>query len=89
MSEASQRNVLAGADHRQRDQAYALEMTSDRGVEGRGPAECAFAPWPDRAALARLVQPATDLRLSLREIVPLAYQALDDYAVAQLIARRR
>jgi hypothetical protein len=87
MSETSQRNVRQAQITVTRDQPYTLEMTSDRGVEGRGPAGMRIRAVADRPPLVRLVQPATDLRLSPREIVPLAYQALDDYAVAQLIAR--
>jgi hypothetical protein len=70
-----------------KDQTCALELASDRGVEWRAPQAMHIRAVPDRAPLARIVQPATDLRLSAQEIVPLAYQALDDYGVAQLIAR--
>jgi hypothetical protein len=87
MSETSQPNVRQARITVTRDQAYELEMTSDRGIEGRGPAGMRIRAVPDRPPLARLVQPATDLRLSPIDIVPLAYQALDDYGVAQLVAR--
>jgi hypothetical protein len=70
-----------------KDQACALELTSDRGVEWRGPQAMHIRAVADRPPLARIVQPATDLRLSAQDIVPLAYQALDDYGVAQLLAR--
>jgi hypothetical protein len=70
-----------------RDERCELEMTSDRGVEWHGPQTMQIRSVPDRPPLVRLLQPATDLRLSPREIVPMAYQALDDYGVAQLSAR--
>jgi hypothetical protein len=87
MSETAQANVRQAQITVTRDEPYELEMTSDRGIEGRGPAGMRIRAVPDRPPLARLVQPATDLRLGQRDIVPLAYQALDDYGVASLIAR--
>jgi hypothetical protein len=87
MSATSQPNVWQAQIKVTRDQPYELLMTSDRGIEGHGPAGMRIRAVPDRPPLVRLVQPATDLRLSQREIVPLAYQALDDYGVAKLSAR--
>lgn len=67
-----------------KDQSYELEMVSTRGVSAKGPANLQIRAAPDRPPLVRLLQPATDLRLSPREIVPLMYQALDDYGLASL-----
>jgi hypothetical protein len=69
------------------DRPWELEMTSDRGVAGGGPQSMQIRAVPDRPPLVRLVQPATDLRLAERDLVPLSYQALDDYGVATLVAR--
>lgn len=70
-----------------KDQTCALDLTSDRGVESRAPQAIHIRAVPDRPPLVRIVQPASDLRLTPQDILPLAYQALDDYGVAQLVAR--
>ena len=87
--------MAATADHRVRqahlvvtkDGPWELEMTSERGVVGRGPRGMQIRAVADRPPLVRLVQPVTDLRVGQRDIVPLSYQALDDYGVAQLVAK--
>jgi hypothetical protein len=68
----------------EKDQPLELEMTSDRGVDGRGPKGMRVRAVPDRPPLVRMLQPAGDVRLSQRDLLPIAYQALDDYGVAQL-----
>ncbi|HEY7116347.1 MAG TPA: hypothetical protein VH475_07170 [Tepidisphaeraceae bacterium] len=80
-------NVRQGSIVVSKDQPCALEMTTDRGVVGRGPQSMKIRAVQDRPPLVRMIQPATDLRLSPRELLPVAWQALDDYGVAQIWVR--
>ena len=76
--------VRQGAITVSRDQPCELELVSERGVRGSGPAGMLMRSVPDRPPLVRMLQPATDLRLAPRDVLPVAYQALDDYGVAAL-----
>ena len=67
-----------------KDQTYQLELLSDRNVRGTGPASMTIHALPDRPPLARLLQPADDLRLNPREVLPVQYEALDDYGIGTL-----
>ncbi len=70
-----------------KDGPYHLRMISERGVPGNGPASMAIRAIPDRPPLARLLHPASDLRLRPRDILGLQYLAMDDYGVVELSLR--
>jgi len=69
-----------------RDCEYRVHLTSDRNVPGGGPGTMFIRAVPDRAPLIRLLQPSDDLRLSPRDILPIQYQAMDDYGIDSLHA---
>jgi colicin import membrane protein len=67
------------------DARYTLDMISDRRVAGEGPtASMRVRAIPDGKPLLRLGQAGENLRLHPRDIVPISYQALDDYGIAKL-----
>jgi hypothetical protein len=67
------------------DTRYALELLSDRQVPGVGPAgTMQIRAIPDGKPLVRLSRAGESLRLHPREILPLSYQALDDYGIESL-----
>lgn len=84
MTATSEPNVHQTQLSINKDQTYELELISVRGVAAKGPQNLHIRAVPDRPPLVRLLQPSGDLRLNSREIIPLAYQALDDYGVASL-----
>jgi hypothetical protein len=68
------------------DTRYSLDLLSDRQVPGVGPAgTMLIRAIPDGKPLLRLSRAGESLRLHPREILPLAYQALDDYGIASLV----
>ena len=66
---------------------YELDLISTRDVAGTGPAGMYVRALADQKPLVRLVQAGEGLRLNPRDIVPLAYQALDDYGIESLAVR--
>lgn len=68
----------------QRDGRYELDLISTRKVAGGGPSTMRLRAVPDSPPLARLLQPSGSLRLNPRDILPLTYEALDDYGVESL-----
>ncbi len=68
----------------EKDLPYELDLISAREVAGGGPPTARVRAVPDAAPLVRLLQPADSLRLNPREIVPLTYEALDDYGIDAL-----
>ena len=70
-----------------KDQRYDLQLTGRNGVHGTGPSTTAIHAIPDRPPLVRIIDPADDLRLSPHEILPLQYEALDDYGLGSLMVQ--
>lgn len=70
-----------------KNQPYRLQMTARNGVQGSGPETTAIRATPDQPPLVRLVSPADDLRLSPHDILPLQYEAIDDYGLSSLSAQ--
>lgn len=69
-----------------RDAVAALELTSSEGVQTRLTTALRVRCLSDQPPLARLLQPADDLRLHRRDLVPICYQAIDDYGLARISA---
>jgi hypothetical protein len=67
-----------------KDASYELDLISTREVHGSGPAKMQIRATPDHPPLARLIQSGQSLRLNPRDILPLSYQALDDYGLDAL-----
>jgi len=67
------------------NQSYQLEMTSRDGVGASFAGRVTVRALPDHPPLARLIQPDSDLRLHPRDILPLTFQALDDYGITSLV----
>ena len=68
-----------------RDGPYSLDLISDRQVPGEGPTSTMrIRAIPDNRPLAILRQAGDSLRLHPRDIVPLGFQAIDDYGLARL-----
>jgi hypothetical protein len=66
------------------NQTYTIDLLSTRRVAGKGPGEGIIRALPDLPPQARLVRGGDSLRLSPHEIVPVAYEALDDYGIETL-----
>ncbi|HEY8668261.1 MAG TPA: DUF4175 family protein, partial [Tepidisphaeraceae bacterium] len=84
MSATVEENVRQANIPVEKEQAYTLEMLSTRNVKASGPPQMLIHAIPDRPPLVRLLQPGDDLRLHPRDILPLQYEALDDYGIASL-----
>lgn len=70
-----------------KDDAYHIELVSARGVRGEGPVKLHIHATADRPPIVRFQQANQALRLNPRDVVPLSYQALDDYGLDSLIIR--
>jgi hypothetical protein len=70
-----------------RDVAYELDLISTRDVAGGGPPGTVVRTVSDRKPLVRLLNAGEGLRLNPRDILPLAYQALDDFGIESLVVR--
>lgn len=70
-----------------KDGKYELVLISDREVPGGGPGTTTVRATPDGKPLVRLSQAGDNLRLHPREILPLGYEALDDYGIGRLVLR--
>lgn len=69
-----------------KDTRYSLDLVSDRHVRGAGPAgTMQIRAIPDGKPLVRLSRAGESLRLHPREILPLSFQALDDYGIESLV----
>jgi hypothetical protein len=66
---------------------YELDLISTREVPGGGPPGAIVRALSDRKPLVRLMQAGDALRLNPRDILPLAYQALDDFGIESLVVR--
>jgi hypothetical protein len=69
------------------DAKYTLDLISTREVAGSGPAGTAIHALPDLAPQVRLARAGDALRLNPRDIVPVWYEALDDYGLTSLSFR--
>jgi hypothetical protein len=67
--------------------AYSLDLISSRGVPGTGPSGMMIRSVPDLPPQVRLARGGDSLRLTPRDIVPVWYEALDDYGVKSLVVR--
>lgn len=70
-----------------KDGKYDLILISDREVPGGGPGTTVIRATPDGKPLVRLSQAGENLRLHPREILPLSYEALDDYGIGTIVLR--
>ena len=66
---------------------YGLDLISDREVPGSGPGTTSIRAVPDVPPQVRLLRGGGSLRLTPRDIVPLAYEALDDYGLQSIAVR--
>lgn len=64
-----------------------LDMISTREVAGSGPPTMQIRAIPDRAPVVRLLQAGQSIRLNPRDIIPLSYEAVDDFGVVSLSVR--
>ncbi len=64
-----------------------LDMISAREVAGSGPPTMQIRVIPDRAPVVQLSQAGQSLRLNPRDIIPLSYQAVDDFGIVSLAVR--
>lgn len=71
----------------QKSQPYTLDLLSDRGVHGSGPESAKIVAMIDRPPLVRLQQANQSLRLSAGDIVPLAFQGVDDFGIDSMRIR--
>ena len=69
------------------DVKYSLDLISTREVAGTGPDGTAVRALPDLPPQVRLARAGDSLRLNPRDIVPVWYEALDDYGLASLAIR--
>lgn len=87
MSRTDRDNVRTATFRITRSGPCELDMISTREVAGRGPAGMVVRALPDRPPLVRMLEAGESLRLNPRDIVPLAYQVLDDYGLEALSVR--
>lgn len=66
---------------------YTIDLISTRDVAGSGPSGTLIRALPDLPPQVRLARSGQSLRLSPRDIVPLPYEALDDYGLKTLLVR--
>ncbi len=64
-----------------RDGRYDLDLISTRDVLGAGPTSAVIHALPDRPPVAILGLGGSALRVTSRDILPLAYEAIDDYGI--------
>ncbi|HSU68148.1 MAG TPA: hypothetical protein VLJ39_14820, partial [Tepidisphaeraceae bacterium] len=69
------------------DAKYSLDLISTRDVAGTGPAGMSIRSIPDLPPQVRLARAGDVLRLNPRDIVPVLYEALDDYGLKSLALR--
>ena len=65
---------------------YTLMLTSERGVKVEAPTRHAIRALPDRPPLVRVYDVGQDARPGPRDVMPVAYQALDDYGLDEVVA---
>lgn len=66
---------------------YSVDMVSTRNVVGNGPATCVIRALPDLPPQVRLARGGESLSLAPRSVVPVSYEALDDYGISRLVVR--
>ena len=66
---------------------YEIDLISTREVPGGGPPGAVVRAQSDRRPIVRLMQAGEALRLNPRDILPLAFQALDDFGIESLVVR--
>ena len=86
-SPADPDNVRRASFKLERGGPYELDLISTREVAGSGPPAAALRIVSDRKPIARLVNAGQALRLNPREILTLAYQALDDFGIDSLVVK--
>ncbi len=64
-----------------------LDMISTREVAGSGPPTMQIRAIPDLAPVVQLSQAGQSIRLNPRDIIPLSYNALDDFGIVSLAVR--
>lgn len=69
------------------DAKYAIDLISSREVSGAGPAGTSIHAVPDLPPQVRLARGGDSLRLNPRDIIPVWYEALDDYGIKALEIR--
>ena len=87
MEHTDQSNTFQAKLKVQKSQTYALDLLSDRGMHGNGPDSAKIIAMIDRPPLVRLQQGDQSLRLSAGDIVPLAFQAVDDFGIDSMRIR--
>jgi hypothetical protein len=66
------------------DQKYSIDLISSRDVTGAGPPGAAIRAVPDLPPQVRLTRGGDSLHLGPREIIPIWYEAIDDYGLKSL-----
>jgi hypothetical protein len=66
---------------------YDLDLISTREIAGGGPPGMVARALADRKPLVRLLNAGEALRLNPRDVLPLSYQALDDFGIDSLVVR--
>jgi hypothetical protein len=66
---------------------YDLDLISTREIAGGGPPGMLVRALADRRPIVRLLNAGGSLRLNPRDILPLSYQALDDFGIESLVIR--
>jgi hypothetical protein len=66
------------------DAKYTIDLISAREVSGTGPAGTSIRAVPDLPPQVRLARGGDSLRLSPRGIIPVWYEAIDDYGIKSL-----
>lgn len=66
------------------DTKYSIDLISARDVAGSGPVGMSIQAVPDLPPQVRLARGGDSLRLNPREIIPIWYEALDDYGIKSL-----
>ncbi len=68
----------------QRDRTWRLELKSARGIKGGASGTMTVRALPDRPPLVRLLRADEPAMIARQDILPVDYEAMDDYALASL-----
>ena len=80
-------NVRRATFRVDRSGPYEIDLISTRDIAGGGPPGTWVRAMADHKPIVRLLNSGEGLRLNPRDVVPLSYQALDDFGIESLVAR--
>ena len=87
MEAAGQENARQVSFTIRHDAIYDISLTSDRGITGSGPAKMRIHATADHVPIVRLQQAGQFICVNPGDLVPLNYQAIDDFGLEAISVR--